>query len=105
MGCELEIAKQSLISLEGQLLPKISIDACSYTQRHRKRRHYMPGMSPPFRKQLRFLIFVFMLVMPSQKNSAKPLPAFNYYKIVLSARAPFFGGVGMPIFATGYQMR
>jgi len=104
MGCELKTAKQSLLSLEGQLR-KISIDAFGNTQKQRKHRHYLPGDSPPFKKQLNFLMFVFMLVMPFQKNSAKPLPAFNHYKIVLNARAPFFGAVGMPIFATGYQMR
>ena len=104
MGWDLDIASVGLLLHENRL-PMTFIGSSGDEHRHGKHRHYLPGMSPPFKKQLRFLIFVFMMVVPSQKNSAKPLPAFNHYKIVLSARAPFFGGVAMPIFATGYQMR
>ena len=102
MGWELNIARESRLLHEGQPL-MVSISASGNEQRHSKHRHYLPGMSPPFRKQLKFLIFVFMLIVPFPINSAKPLAAFDAY--VLKARAHIFEGVCIPIFATGYPMR
>jgi hypothetical protein len=104
MGWELKIARENTLLREGHPL-MISVSESGNGEKRSAHRHYLPGMSPPFRKQMNFLVFVILLVMPFKKKRVKPLAAPPQDAFFLKAKAPIFEGVHVPIFATGYQTR